>query len=76
MRYMIELMWVQNKATGKKSYYVKHLEGFRRVSKSEYAKHYVESDGFSCVHSVSTKKHTRHYITAIFDMPTKSEKGA
>lgn len=73
-RYQSELLRVINIKTNKRSYYVKKCDVFTRVTLEDYDKRYDEADGFSCVHTKTSKTHIRHYITAIYEYhPTDAD---
>jgi len=66
--YQSELMECTNLETGKSTYFVSKCDVFQRVSASDYELRKIRADGFSCVHSKTTKKHRRQYITAIYEV--------
>lgn len=66
--YQSELMECVNLATGKSTYFVSKCDVFQRVSADDYELRKIMADGFSCVHTKTTKKHRRQYITAIYEV--------
>lgn len=65
--YQSELMRCINNATNKQTYFVKKCGVFSRISGDEYEARFRKSDGVSCMFTRSSKKHTRHYLTVIFE---------
>lgn len=66
--YQSELMRVTNNDTNKTTYYVKKCDTFQRVSREDYDMRCIRSDGYSCAYTKQTRKHMRHYITAIYEV--------
>ena len=66
--YQSELMECVNLATGKSTYFVNKCDVFQRVSADDYELRKIRADGFSSVHTKTTKKHRRQYITAIYEV--------
>jgi len=67
LKYRSELMCLTNLETGKKRYYVGKCGVMTRISHEDYTKRYDTADGFSCRFEVQSKKHTRKYITAVYE---------
>lgn len=73
--YTSEIMTVENRKTGKLSYFLKVCDVWRKEGRLDQVKRFKDANRASCMVTTRDAKYTRHYTTLHFEFDLNIDKG-